>query len=137
MDKRSFSILNDVTELHEMQAKLEALLEEWELPPKAAMHLNLVLEEVVSNIIFYAYEDDRDHEISFELHKEKDEIKIRIMDDGKAFDPLSGEEFSERDKPAEERKIGGLGIHFVKELMDEISYRRKNEKNYLYLVKKL
>ncbi len=137
MDRISFSIQNDIAELRKMQDRLDRLAEEWQLAPKTAMHLNLVMEEVVSNIIFYAYDDDHDHEIRFEICREGDELRISIRDDGREFNPLTGEEFRDKHAPAEKRKIGGLGIHFVKELMDEMAYTRENEENILYLVKKL
>jgi len=91
----------------------ESLAREWGLSETVIMHINLVLEEAISNILFYGYEDDKEHDILIEFTREKDGIVIRLIDDGKAFDILATEDFGDIDKPAEDRKIGGLGIYFV------------------------
>lgn len=137
MDKRQLKILNDVTELRKLHLACENLAEEWHLPEKVSMHINLVLEEAISNIFFYSYEDDNEHEILIDFIKKDDEIIIHVTDDGKAFDLLATKDFDDVDKSAEERKIGGLGIHFVKKLMDEVEYRREADKNILSLYKKI
>ena len=86
MDSKHLSILNDIAELRELQHSIEELAENWELPMKVSMNLNLVLEEIVSNIIFYAYEDDMRHRINIDFFKEQNSIKVVITDDGKEFE---------------------------------------------------
>ena len=134
MDKH-LSILNDIAELRELQHTVEELALSWKLPTKVSMNLNLVLEEIVSNIIFYAYEDDLKHRITIDFSLEQNAVKVVITDDGREFNILETAEFEDTDKAAEERKIGGLGIHFVRSLMDEVGYARKNGNNILTLVK--
>jgi len=137
MNKKHLSILNDIAELRELQHTVDQLSEQWELPMKVSMNINLVLEEIVSNIIFYGYEDDREHRILIDFNHEDAEIVITIRDDGKAFNILEAEEFDDADKSPEDRKIGGLGIHFVKTLMDHVAYKREGEENILSLTKKI
>ena len=137
MDNRHLSILNDIAELRELQHIIEELSLSWEIPQKVSMNLNLVLEEIISNIIFYAYEDDLKHRILIDFSLEQNAIKVVITDDGKPFNIMESIEFEDIDKEAEERKIGGLGIHFVHSLMDQVDYRREHDKNVITLVKNL
>ena len=66
----------------------------------------------------------------------KDSLEFIIIDSGVPFDPTAAPEIDTA-LPVEKRSIGGLGIHLVRELMDSVSYERKNEKNYLRMVKNL
>lgn len=130
-------ILNDITQLRLLEQSIEKLGDEWNISPKVGMNINLVLEEIITNIIFYGYEDDLEHRINIEFRKSAKEIIITIIDDAKAFDISETKEFGDLDKNAEERNIGGLGIHFVKTLMDKVEYRREEDKNILMLWKKI
>lgn len=136
MNKVVINIRNDISELHEIIAAMEELSEKWDLSAKFAMHINLALEEIITNIIFYGFTDKEEHRISIEFIKEKDGVKIIITDDGNPFDLTATVDFADKHKTSESRKIGGLGIHFVKTLIDSISYKRKDEKNILTLYKK-
>ncbi len=137
MDKKQLTILNDIARLHDLQAFIEAAAEAWELPAKLSMNINLVLEEVISNIIFYGFEDESEHVIKVDLVKTGEEIIITVTDDARPFDLLATEDFKDNEKAAEDREIGGLGIHFVKTLMDKMEYRREEDQNILMLWKKL
>lgn len=135
MHKKELKILNNVEELNRLESFLADLKDEWTIHDKVIMQLNLVLEEVLTNIIFYAWDDDEQHEIELSFSANEKVMTCKIVDDGKAFDPSDAEEFHDTDKPAEERKIGGLGILFVKELTDGIAYVRKENKNILTIKK--
>ncbi len=137
MDKKDLTIVNDIARIRELQAFVEEAADAWELSMKVSMNINLVLEEIISNIIFYGYKDDSVHEIRIELVKADDEVQIIITDDAAVFDILAAEDFADNEKAAEDRKIGGLGIHFVKTLMDKVEYRRENEQNIISLIKKI
>ena len=137
MNKKQISILNKVEELHKLNAAVEELIGECGLSKKLSMEINLVLEEIVSNIIFYGFEDKKEHLITIDFEKDDDELKIVMTDEGSPFDILSTEEFADVDKSAEEREIGGLGIHFVKTLMDRMEYQRRDNKNILTLSKNI
>lgn len=130
------SIENKIENLNKLAEFIENFGEEHELSPKNIFELNLILDELITNIISYAYEDDSDHAIELDIIKEKDELKIQLIDDGKEFNPLEKEEVK-LDEDLDERKIGGLGIHIVKEKTDEIKYKRESNKNILMLKKKL
>jgi serine/threonine-protein kinase RsbW len=92
--------------------------------------LNLALEEILNNIISYAYTDSREHEIKVRLSAQPGEIRAEVEDDGQPFNPLEAPE-PDTAKSLEERTIGGLGIHLVRKLMDDIEYKRQGERNFL------
>lgn len=83
--------------------------------------INLVLEEALSNVIFYAYEEGSSQEIHIEIEYVAPRLTITIKDTGKAFDPTQKED-PNLHLPVEERPIGGLGIFLMQKIMDEISY---------------
>lgn len=99
--------------------------------------VSIALEEVLINIVSYAYEETGNIDIIYELTTgPKKELSVTIIDEGKEFDPLKKEDPNITDL-YKERKIGGLGIYMTKEIMDEISYLRKDNKNILHLRKVL
>jgi len=99
--------------------------------------VSIALEEVLINIVSYAYEDTGNIDIIYELTTDpKKELNVTIIDEGKEFDPLKKEDPDITDL-YKERKIGGLGIFMTKQIMDEVSYLRKDNKNILHLRKKL
>jgi len=137
MNKKEISIENNISELNKLQLEINKISKEWNLSPKILFNLNLAIEEVVTNIIFYGFDDDLKHMINIKLFLEHDKIKTQIIDKGKEFNPLEKEAPDHIDKPLEERDIGGLGIHFVKNLMDKVEFKREKNKNILTLIKKI
>jgi anti-sigma regulatory factor (Ser/Thr protein kinase) len=134
MEER-ITISNRVEELATLAGRIEELAEQWELPMPLTMNLNLVLEEIVSNIIFYAYPNGGEHFICITLSMAHGDITIEIEDDGIPFDPTTMQQ-PDINLPAEDRPIGGLGIFLVSKIMDNVSYTREQEKNKLTLKKK-
>jgi anti-sigma regulatory factor (Ser/Thr protein kinase) len=96
----------------------------------------LAIEEIAANIIFYAYPSDGDHQIHFTFGIQDRELIISIEDDGVAFNPMNVPP-PDLSTPLEDRKVGGLGVHLVRTVMDEIAYERKGQRNRLLLKKKL
>ncbi len=130
------SLNNQLSELESLNRYIDDLAEQLELPVAIVMNLNLVLEEIITNIINYAYEDNHEHKITINATKQNAVLKVRIEDDGKAFNMMAYPE-PETNLSAEKRNIGGLGIHFVKKLMDEVEYEYTDNKNILVLKKRL
>jgi anti-sigma regulatory factor (Ser/Thr protein kinase) len=137
MAEADLTITNDIGELETISRFLEQRAEEWELDPKTVFTLNLVLEEMITNIIFYGFDDIARHEIHINMQLDDRIITLIITDDGIPFDPFVAETPADLDKPAEERKIGGLGIYFVKEMMDSYTYQRIENNNRIVLSKKV
>ena len=96
--------------------------------------VQLAAEEALVNVIKYAYPGKSgDLEISCENKKEG--LEIAISDSGIPFDPLSLPE-PDIHSPMEKRKIGGLGIFMMRKIMDEVKYRREDNRNILTLLKR-
>jgi len=132
---RTYEIGNDIAELNQLNSHLEQLAEDWNIPEKPLFQINLAVDELVTNIINYGYEEGQ-HKIILTFSLQDDAVMIHIQDQGKAFNPLT---MPEPDilEPAEKRKIGGLGIHLTKTMMDSIKYERSNETNNVTIIKKI
>ena len=135
-EMKQIRLLNKLGELNRLVANLEQLAEEWEIPAKVSMELNLILEELFTNIVFYAFDDGRDHEILLTYTRpSENSVQVQIEDEGKKFNLLEKDTSNTVNHPVEERQIGGLGIHFVKKLVNEIRYERRDGKNIVILIR--
>jgi anti-sigma regulatory factor (Ser/Thr protein kinase) len=135
--RASLSLKNDVTELERVAAGLEEFGNEAGLSDEVVGELNLCLEEILTNIMFYGLEEGRDPDsLAIELGLEVSDraLTVRVQDNGKPFNPLDAGD-PDTELPVEERAIGGLGIHLVRELMDELLYAREGDRNVLTMKK--
>ncbi len=130
--KMKLMLENKLTELSKLQGALAEFSGKVGLSQEVLHDLQLVLEEIVVNVISYAYADTARHEIVVSLEKEGSELAVRVQDEGRAFDPLKVPE-PDLDVPVEERPIGGLGMHLVRNLAREVNYERVQGKNILTL----
>ena len=96
--------------------------------------LRLVCEELVVNVVDYAYPEDAEGYLDIEIEREKDSIVIRLKDGGTPFNPLA-REMPDITLPLEERRIGGLGIFLTVKMMDEVTYDYVNNENILTIKK--
>ena len=128
---------NDTSELGRLAEALDEFADRHELPDDARFQLQLCLEELVLNVMNYGFEDDEEHDIRVDLEYENDtrNVTVRIVDEGKEFDPLHDAPEPDLDGPIEERSIGGLGIHFVRHFVDDARYHRADGRNHLVLIK--
>lgn len=136
MNEISVVLKNAVDEIERLSALVSAFGNEHGLSEDSIYAVNLALDEILTNTISYGYADDGPHEITVTLRVHGDELAAEIVDDARAFDPLSAPK-PEVDLPLERRAIGGLGIHLARTLMDEISYRRERDKNVLIMKKRI
>jgi anti-sigma regulatory factor (Ser/Thr protein kinase) len=95
----------------------------------------LVVDELCANIIQYGFEGREPGLMSLFFEVEKDTARLTIRDDGTFFSP---EQAKSPDLEAgwEERQIGGLGIYFVKELMDNVTYNRMKDNTNQFILEK-
>ena len=134
--KRSLCIESDLSELERLHDAVAELGEVGNWPPDLVFQVDLVLEELIVNTVNYGYEDDERHEIEIALTSDADVFTVEIIDDGHAFNPLSDAPEPDLDAEIADRPIGGLGIHLMRVMMDEVHYQREQDKNYLTLIKR-
>ena len=123
-----------VEELENINAAVAdfAAAEKW--PPGFVFRVHLVLEELSLNIMNHG-KDRNLHEIEITLTSEAAALTIEIVDDGRPFNPLKDAPEPDLKSALEDRPVGGLGIHLVRTMMDELHYRREQGRNHLTLVK--
>jgi len=136
MQRTVLTLKNDLAEITRLAAELEAFCEQNGVSMDTVMALNLALEEAVTNVIDYGYDDGGVHEFQVELAVADGNITATISDDAKEYNPLLRED-PDVDAPLEERRIGGLGVLLVKKLMDTVSYARTDGKNVLTMRKRV
>ncbi len=132
--KKELKLKNQVGELARVNQFIEELGDELGLDMELRMNLNLVMEEMISNVIFYAYPEGKTAEIGLIAETHGKELTFVISDSGKEFDPTLKEDANPDLDPAE-REIGGMGIFIVKNIMNEVTYQRLEGKNLLTMKK--
>ena len=122
------AIKNELSELKNVHATIAQFLKSHSVAKRATYAVNLAVDELVVNVMRYAYVDDEVHTIDLELAIQGDQIILRIVDDGRPFDPRTGPAL---DLHAEEREEGGLGLLLVLDMVDVLKYQRVDEKNWV------
>lgn len=133
MESVSLKIAPSLDQLERITAVVEDLGERDDWPPDLIFKVNLVLDELWVNVVHYS---GATGDVEVSLDTDADEVRLEIADDGRPFDPLSEAVEPDLDAALEERPIGGLGIFLVREMMDELHYRREDGKNRLAMVKR-
>jgi serine/threonine-protein kinase RsbW len=126
------TIANRVDELARVTALVDALAESERTPDEVRNDMQIALDEVLTNIVAHAYADDAPHEIRVRLRADARGLEAEVEDDGRAFDPLAAPPPDTTGTLAE-RRVGGLGIHFVRRLMTGVEYTRSGDRNRLVL----
>ena len=133
----SVRLANRLDEFQRFDTALDEFARVQNLPDTVVFPTRLAIDELFVNIVSYGYTDKKTHEIEVELTVDEEKITIDIRDDGIAFDPLSEVAAPNLDVSLEDREIGGNGIHIVKSLMNDVTYKRENNRNHLCLIKNL
>ena len=134
-DRLEISIANDREAMPEIAAAVAGLLEKNRLAPDTAYALELAIDELVTNAIAYGYPDGGSGKVTVEVAIESDRVMLVVRDDGIAFDPLAQAPEPPLEGAVEDRPIGGLGLHLVEAMMDEVRYERQDGENRLTCVK--
>lgn len=130
----SLTLRNNIDQIALLPPFVEETVKMSKLDPDLTDSLNLALEEVVANVIFYAYPHGETGEILIQAAQGQNALTFTITDKGKAFDPTAQKE-ANITTSLENRPVGGLGIHLVRKIMDHVRYERRNGKNVLILTK--
>ena len=130
------SISNRRDDLARVTRIVDELAASHHLAAGVVADVNVALDEVLTNIITYGYDDNRVHEIRIRLTVDDDAIEAEVLDDGRPFDPTAIAA-PDRSTSLRERRVGGLGMHLVKHLMSEVIYSRSGNHNRLVLKRRL
>ena len=127
---------NQLPEVERLNVTFSEFAEKSNVPKRTVNQFKLVFDELLTNIVSHAYSDDGEHTIFTDIRVFGHKIVATIADDGKFFNPLKyGRPLVEAS--IDEREVGGLGIHLVRNVMDEVRYRRAGETNVVSVVKYL
>lgn len=129
------TIGNDLDELGRLAGLVDEFVQTHGLEEKVGFHLNLCLDELITNIVSYGYDNDQKHEIHIHLGLEGGTLMCRITDDAKEYDPFVEAPEPDLDAGVDDRPIGGLGVFLVKEFMDRTEYAREGDRNVVTLWK--
>ena len=133
-NKYSFELKSDLSELKALCQHLTNFGQVNGLSETFISEVNICLDELFTNIVLYGFKDDLEHIIRFKINMNGNALIVNIEDSGLPFNPLMKKD-SELPADVNNAKIGGLGIHIVKKLMDDIWYERKRGENRLTLKK--
>ncbi len=128
-DKASIADISTVTEF------VESELEKLDCPMNISMKLSVAIDEIFSNIVYYAYEGGSGP-VTVEVRPQAEPLGVTLVfeDEGVPYNPLAKQD-PDVSLSADDRAIGGLGILIVKKFMDDVSYEYKKGKNVLSLYK--
>ncbi len=126
---------NQLPEIHRLADLVDAFFSDRGLPPKLSYNFKLALDEIITNIVSYGYDDENEHAIDVRLEVIDGVVEAEVVDDAKAYNPLDAKE-PDVTADLDDRPIGGLGVFFVKELMDDVRYRYENGRNHFYFCKR-
>jgi anti-sigma regulatory factor (Ser/Thr protein kinase) len=127
---RAFQYPSHIQEIPLIRKDLEFLKKEWAIPESEIRQILVIIEELFSNIIRYAYDDNLEHLVDVRLVNRIDHVEIEIIDDGIPFNPMEYQTGASSDP-------GGMGLTLIKTFSSNISYQRSSGKNHLYIAKKI
>ena len=134
--KRELTFKNEEKELNRVAEFMEGVCDELQLDMHVAMKIQVAMEEMVTNVIFYAYPEGTTADITLTAESDGKEVTFVLSDTGKPFDPTAKEDADIESNPMD-RQQGGMGILIVKNIMNEVSYQRLGDENRLTMKKTL
>jgi len=133
----SFRVEATAERLPEANTGLDAWWTSAGLPDEARFAFELVLEEIFMNVVMHGSPPEGPAcTVEVTLDRRGDEVCMEVADDGVRFDPLTLED-PDTSTPIEDRRVGGLGVYFVREMMDTVHYRYSEGRNHLTVSKSL
>ncbi len=134
--KLSLCLPTRLDQLERIYEAVDELGESEEWPAGMMYQVKLVLEELGVNIVTHGHANSPDHEFEVVLESDTEALTIELRDGGAPFNPLTDSAEPDIESGLDDRPVGGLGIYLVRTMMDELSYRRENDKNVLTIVKR-
>ena len=130
------TLVNRLEEIGRLATLIERFGEANHLSVELIYAFNLSLDEILTNVMSYGFTDTREHPIDVRLRIDNGELEAEVRDPGRPFNPLNVPP-PNLDAPLDERPIGGLGLHIVREMMDRLEYRHVDGRNVLTLAKRI
>lgn len=118
--------------LEELFAFVEQTLAALNAPASERDKMTMALDEALTNVVLYAYPEDRRGTVGLRICRNANTITAEVVDHGKPFDPTAHPS-PDVTLPIEQRPIGGLGIHLMRNLLTSLRYYREKEENHLVL----
>jgi anti-sigma regulatory factor (Ser/Thr protein kinase) len=115
---------------------LDSFAARHQIAPKILHAIEVAVEEHLTNVISYAYDDPEEHQIQLRISLKETVLELQIVDDGKPFNPLD-HPLPDTHLPLEEKPLGGLGILLIRKMMDHLAYTRAGKKNVFTLRKRI
>ncbi len=131
------SMMSQLEEVPRINAAIEEFAQTEDWPPELEFQINLVVEELIMNVIKHGHSGSHDTTAVAEIDIVSDPkaVTVNIVDRGLPFDPLTEAPEPDLDSGLADRPIGGLGVHFVRSIMDEARYCRDGDRNRMTIVK--
>ena len=130
------SVAADPSGLRAVSTAFAEFAEAHSLPADVRRSINISLDELLANALSHGRTGRDPCSVTVEVKLDEERVTVIFTDDGTPFDPF-GREAPDTTLPVEMRPIGGLGLHLVGQLMDEVSYQRRDGHNVVVLVKQL
>lgn len=130
----SFKYRSNIQEIPHIREDFKFLVAEWSLPMSESRQILVIVEEIFSNIVRYAFSDSNEHTVDIRLNHLDGQIEIEIIDDGIEFNPLDYQMGPLVDPAASD--TGGMGLTLIRAFSSKISYSRISGKNHLKITKK-
>lgn len=131
-----FDLTSSDAELPSLAEGMESFALAHDLAPRLALELQVVLDEIIVNITRHGYHGEAGRPIAVELKLDPGLLTIHVEDEASPFNPLKLPE-PDFTLEVEKRQPGGLGVHLMRKLMDEVSYERAGNRNCLILRKRV
>jgi anti-sigma regulatory factor (Ser/Thr protein kinase) len=127
-------IRNDILDMGIVRDTLDHLAREFRIPVRALTQLQVALDEVVSNVIKYSWDDEGQHEFLVRITVRPDGVDLEIFDNGREFDPVTAL-LPNYAPEGRQPRPGGLGIRIIRKLVDRFTYERIDGRNHTTLSK--
>ncbi len=128
------TVKNRIEDLLRVNSIFESFATQHEIGGRLRYHLLVSIEEILTNIIKYGFDEQGVHPIHITFRLVLENVEMEFEDRGREFNPLEVDE-PNLETAIEERQLGGLGIHLVKKMVDVAEYRREGDRNILLLRK--
>jgi serine/threonine-protein kinase RsbW len=127
-------IRNNMADLAVLTTAMERVGAEHGMPEQSLFQLQVALDEIVSNVIKYAWAEVGAHDIEIRITARDDGVEVEIIDDGRMFDPRDAPK-PDKPLPGQRPQPGGVGVQMTKQLVDRIDYTRIGNRNHTTLAK--